>query len=245
MSTPRSLSRYIPTQPDIRRSPKQHVAGAEDIPEPPQEADLSLALAGVAADAQVEDRPAGQRDDRPDPRRGEARPGDLVVGQRALAAVPRRVGHRDDRAVEEADAAALAQPAPVNPGIKVPAHETSHGGEEALGEPLPGLAVRPRLGAAGRHSPCGAIGDQPRDGGAAGLVGVEGLAEEDPGRHRRCVDPVVPGRLDLAEGLVEAIGGEDVGEREAALLEELAAEGFDLMAGVTVGGQSHRSAPGW
>ena len=65
--------------------------------------------------------------------------------------------------------------------------------------------------------------DQAGDRGAAGLVGVEGLAEEDPEGHQRVVDPVVPGRLDLAEGLVEALGGEDVGEREAAVLEELAA----------------------
>ena len=89
------------------------------------------------------------------------------------------------------------------------------------------------------------MGDQPGDGGAAGLVGVEDLAEEDPEGHQRGVDPVVPGRLDLAEGLVEAVGGEDVGEGEAAVLEELAAEGVDLMAEESVGGQSHRSAPGW
>ena len=88
------------------------------------------------------------------------------------------------------------------------------------------------------------MGDQPGDGGAAGLVGVEDLAEEDPEGHQRGVDPVVPGRLDLAEGLVEAVGGEDVGEGEAALLEELAAEGVDLMAKASVGGQSHRSGPG-
>jgi hypothetical protein len=35
---------------------QQHVAGAEHVPQLAQEADLLLALAGVAADAQVEDR---------------------------------------------------------------------------------------------------------------------------------------------------------------------------------------------
>ena len=44
---------------------------------------------------------------------------------------------------------------------------------------------------------------------------------------------------------MEAVGGEDVGEGEAALLEELAAEGIDMMGQESVGGQSHRSAPGW
>lgn len=43
---------------------------------------------------------------------------------------------------------------------------------------------------------------------------------------------------------MEPVGGEDVGEREAALLEELAAEGIDLMGEESVRGQAHRSAPG-
>ena len=73
---------------------------------------------------------------------------------------------------------------------------------------------------------------------------VEHLTEEDPERHQRGVDPILPGRLDLAEGLVEAVGGENVGEGEAALLEELAAEGIDLMAEASVRRQSHGSAPG-
>jgi hypothetical protein len=75
------------------------------------------------------------------------------------------------------------------------------------------------------------------------VVGGEDPAEEGPEGHQRGVDPVVPGRLDLAEGLVEAVGGEEIGEGEAALLEELAAESIDLMAKVSVGGRSDRSAP--
>jgi hypothetical protein len=42
------------------------------------------------------------------------------------------------------------------------------------------------------------------------VVGVEDLAEEDPERHQGGVDPVVPGDLDLAEGLLEAGDGEDI-----------------------------------
>ena len=48
------------------------------------------------------------------------------------------------------------------------------------------------------------MGDQAGDRGAAGLVGVEDLAEEDPEGHQRGEDPVVPGRLDLGQGLGEA-----------------------------------------
>ena len=75
----------------------------------------ALALAGIAADARVEDRAAGQRDDGPDPGGGEARPGHLVVGQGVLTPVLRGVGHGDRRPVEQADAAALPQPPPVDP----------------------------------------------------------------------------------------------------------------------------------
>jgi hypothetical protein len=82
----------------------------------------------------------------------------------------------------------------------------------------------------GGNPPRGAIGDQACDEGAAGLVGVEDLAEEDPEVHQLGVVPIVPRRLDLAEVLVEAVGGEDVGKGEAALLEELAAECIELMA---------------
>ena len=66
------------------------------------------------------------------------------------------------------------------------------------------------------------------------------LAENQPDPK-----PTEAGEDGRSEGLVEAVGGEDIGEGEAALLEELATEGVDLMAEVAVGGQSHRSAPGW
>ena len=88
MSTPRSWSRCMFVQPDIRRSvPSSTSPGPQHVPQSPEQADLPLALAGVAADAQVEDRPARQRDDGPDPCEGEVRPGRLVVGQGVLASV--------------------------------------------------------------------------------------------------------------------------------------------------------------
>jgi hypothetical protein len=61
-------------------------------------------------------------------------PGRLVVGQGILRAVLRRVGHGDRRAVEEADAAALPEPATVDPRVEVPPDEAGHGGEEPLGQ---------------------------------------------------------------------------------------------------------------
>ena len=65
VSTPALLEQVHADPARHQAVPQQHVAGAEHVPQPPQQADLALALAGVAADAQVEDRPARQRDDRP------------------------------------------------------------------------------------------------------------------------------------------------------------------------------------
>jgi hypothetical protein len=68
------------------------------------------------------------------------------------------------------------------------------------------------------------MGDQTCHRGATGRVGGEDLADEDPEGDQRREDPVVPGGLDLSEGLLEAV----LGERESAVLEELLAEGIDL-----------------
>jgi hypothetical protein len=220
---------------------QQDVSGAGHVPQLAQQADFPLALARVAADAQVEDRTTRERDDGPDTGGGEARPGDLVVGQRVLRAVRRRVRHGDRRAVEQADAAALPEPPRVNLCVQAPPHEAGHGGEEPLGQALPRLAIGAGLGAARLEPLRDAVGDQPGDRGAAGLVGVEHLAEEDPEGHQRGEDPVVPGRPDLAEGLVEAAGVEDVGEGELAVLEELLPEGVDPLAETAGGGAPHRS----
>jgi hypothetical protein len=46
--------------------------------------------------------------------------------------------------------------------------------------------------------------DQAGDGGAAGLVGVEHLAEEDPEGHQRGEDAVFPGALDFRQSFGEA-----------------------------------------
>src|SRR5262245_60959549 len=82
------------------------------------------------------------------------------------------------------------------------------------------------------------------DGGAAGLVGVEHLAEEDPEGHQRGEDPVLPGGRDLGHRLGEAARRQDVGEGEFSLLEELPAEGVDLLAEASVRGAWHRRVPG-
>src|SRR4029077_5358905 len=89
----------------------------------------------------------------------------------------------------------------------------------------------------------GAVRDRAGDGGAAGLVGVEHLAEEGPEGDQRGEDAVLPGALDFRQRLGEAPRREDVGEGEFALLEELPAEGIDLLAEASVRGAWHHLAP--
>jgi hypothetical protein len=86
--------------------------------------------------------------------------------------------------------------------------------------------------------------DQAGDGGAAGLVGVEHLAEEDPEGHQRGEDAVLPGAPDFRQRLGEAPRRQDIGEGKFAALEELPAEGVNLPAKASVRGARHRLAPG-
>jgi hypothetical protein len=89
------------------------------------------------------------------------------------------------------------------------------------------------------------MGDQPGHGGAAGSVGVEDLGEEDPEGDQGREDAVLPARWDRVECPLKARGREDVGEGEAVLLEELPAEGVDLLTKVAVLAARHHSGSGW
>ena len=77
--------------------------------------------------------------------------------------------------------------------------------------------------------PRDAVGDQAGDGGPAGVVGAEHLAEEHPQGDQRGEDPVQP-PADGGQRLGEDVLGEDVGERQVAVLEELAAQEGGLVA---------------
>src|SRR5262249_46092967 len=105
-----------------------------------------------------------------------------------------------------------------------------HGGEERQRQAAAGLAIGAGLGTAGLQPPRDAMRDQPGHGGATGRGGGEDLAEEDPEGHQRREEPGVPAGLDLAEGLRESRRGEDVGEGELAVLQELLSEGGDRTA---------------
>jgi hypothetical protein len=74
-----------------------------------------------------------------------------------------------------------------------------------------------------------AVGDQSGDGGPARVVGVEDLPEEHPEGDERGEDPVQPG-ADGSQRVRDDLVGEDVGERQPAVLEELVPQEARLLA---------------
>ena len=65
------------------------------------------------------------------------------------------------------------------------------------------------------------MGDEAGDGGPAGVVGAEDLAEERPQGDQRGEDPVQPD-ADGGQRVGDDVLGEDIGERQLAILKELA-----------------------
>src|SRR5205814_5319459 len=92
-----------------------------------------------------------------------------------------------------------------------------------------GLAVGTGFRGARALSLRQAVGDQAGDRGAAGVVCTEDLAQEDPKRNPWGEDPVQPAG-DGGQRLRDDLLGEDVGERQVAVLKELPSQGADLFA---------------
>jgi hypothetical protein len=163
---------------------QEDIPGAEGAPQPAEQADLALPLAGVPADPEVRDGPASQGDEGPRARDREARARPLVVDLRVGLLVLRGVRHADRRAVEQVDVPAFPQPAGVHGGLQGTPSLARHVGEEGFGQALAGLAVGAGLCRARALPPRQAVGDQAGDGAAAGLVGAEDLSQEDPQRDQ-------------------------------------------------------------
>jgi hypothetical protein len=83
------------------------------------------------------------------------------------------------------------------------------------------------------------MGDDARDGVAAGVVVAEDLREEAPEGRDRAEDSVAIGDAVLVEGLADAGFGQDVGEGEAVVAREARAELIQAGHGIGVG------ASGW
>ena len=81
----------------------------------------------------------------------------------------------------------------------------------------------------GSLAPRQAMGEEAGDGSAAGVVGAEDLAQEDPQRNQRGEDAVQPAG-EGGQRLGDDRFGEDVGERQVAVLKELPSQGAEWIA---------------
>jgi hypothetical protein len=186
------------------------------------------------ADGQREqDHQPGRREAHAQPLGGVLWVGGLVGGG---------VGHGHRRTIDHLDGA--APPAPRRRGLALhpPAGGAGQPGQHRLGQPFAGLAVGASVSGAGGQSPAGAPGEEAGDGGAARVVGVQHLREEDPEGHQRREEAVAEGDMFVAQGLRDVVVGQGVGEGQAWGLGELLS-GLSDLAGAAVGGSRSQGWP--
>jgi hypothetical protein len=107
-----------------------------------------------------------------------------------------------------------------------------------------GLATGPRVAGAGRQAASGPPGQEAGEGGAAGVVGVEHLGEEDPEGDQGGEQALAEGDALVVEGLLPLGWGQQVGAGQAGSLGEVVAQTAGL-AGAGGGGGMSRGWPPW
>src|SRR5262249_49813883 len=98
------------------------------------------------------------------------------------------------------------------------------------------------LRGAGALPPRQAMSDQAGDRGAAGVVRTQDLPQEDPQGDQGGKDPVQPAG-DGGQRLRDDLLGEDVGERQGAVLKELPSQEVQLITKGTSVRMTHRGPP--
>src|SRR5690348_7851376 len=73
--------------------------------------------------------------------------------------------------------------------------------KEPFGQSLPGLAIRASVRRTGASSPGNAMSDQTSDGRTTGMILAQHLAQENPQRDERCIDPIFPNELNRTQCL--------------------------------------------
>jgi hypothetical protein len=87
------------------------------------------------------------------------------------------------------------------------------------------------------------VGDEAIDGRLAGVGGVEDLGQEGEQGDARGVDALAAAAAEVAEGLVDLLGGEAVGEGEAGPCDEVAAGVGDLAGDGAGASMAHGRLP--
>jgi len=132
--------------------------------------------------------------------------------------VGRGVGHGDGGAVDQADAAAVPAPVGRTPRLQVRTGLAQQSGEQPLGEALAGFAVGAGVGRAGGPALTHQPGQEAGHGLAAGVVGVEDLAEEDPEGGDGGEGAAAAGGGVGGQGLLDDRSGGEVGEGQTGLV---------------------------
>src|SRR5262245_7376471 len=165
-----------------------------------------------------------------------------ALGKRLL--VGGGVRHGDGGAIDDLDGASLPVPACRGLVVGLLAGAAGQASEHALGETLACLAVSTGVGGAGRQPPGSAPGEEPCDGSAAAVVGVEDLGKEDPGGHDRGEESLAEDDLLLVEGLRDLLGRQEIGEGQSRCLGELSVQSGDWACVRRGGTMSHGWPPG-
>src|ERR1700685_1965343 len=121
---------------------EQDVTRQKEVPQPTQQAQFALALAGITGEPQSQHGAAGEREYGSDARQWKAEAGMLRVGLGISRLIFRRVGHRDDRPIKHVNSMPLPSPLRPNLVLQRAPHLASHFREKCLGQTLLGLTVR-------------------------------------------------------------------------------------------------------
>src|SRR5262249_20148691 len=92
-----------------------------------------------------------------------------------------------------------------------------------------GLTIGTGFGRARALSAGYPMGNQAGDRSAAGRIGTQDLAQENPEGDERSKDPVQPA-TERGQRLLDHLFGEDIGKRQLPILEKLPSEKADLIA---------------
>ena len=86
------------------------------------------------------------------------------------------------------------------------------------------------------------MSDQARDGRTTGMILAQHLAQEDPQRNQRRIDPVEPDNIQCFQCLHYRILRQYIGEWQVAILQKLPSQKTHLFAKSAVDRKRHRKA---
>ena len=137
-----------------------------------------------------------------------------------LGLILRRIGHGDRRAIDERDSVAVEEPGVGGLLLESVGGVADQPGQERLGQTLARLAVAAGVRRAGGQPARGTPGDQPVEGGLAGVIVAEDLTQKGTERHEGGEDAVAGLAHLLGDDLDEMLGRKEMTEEEPWIEDE-------------------------